>query len=210
MNNEDRYEEIINETFDKVRRLGRVKGGEYAAAGDRLDNFRRNAAECGISMETCWKVYAGKHWDAISTYVRDMQNGVLRERSEPIAGRVDDLIVYLILFKLMFEERFPQPDYGMKATDTGSDTPMAAMQEAPVPTEAEGSSYVEEASNWVTEVAERLFGSPSAYDAAADVNARDDRIRACGCRGCRQAVNVASAFNVRPSVAKDTLLMLGV
>jgi hypothetical protein len=56
-------------------------------------------------METVWAVYAGKHWDAIQQFIKDQRNGKERERLEPIEGRVDDLLVYLLLFKAMLQER---------------------------------------------------------------------------------------------------------
>lgn len=99
------WDKLLKETIDAIYLLSTMKGGEYAAEGDRLDNFRRNGADCGVPMEVCWRIYAGKHWDSISTYVRDMQSGKDRVRSESILGRADDLIVYLILFKAMCKER---------------------------------------------------------------------------------------------------------
>ena len=56
-------------------------------------------------METIWRVYAAKHWDAVGQYIRDLQSGKERLRDEPITGRIHDLIVYLLLFKAMVEER---------------------------------------------------------------------------------------------------------
>jgi hypothetical protein len=102
---DDKYIQLMNDTFARMQELGTLKGGEYAHGDDRLDNFRRNAADCGVTMETCWRVYAGKHWDAISTYVRDIQVGHKRVVLETIDGRIDDLLVYLILLKCMVVER---------------------------------------------------------------------------------------------------------
>ncbi len=99
------YNAILQATFKRAQELSTLKGGEYAAETDRLDNFRRNGVDCGLPMETVWRVYAGKHWDAITTYVRDLQQGKTRERLESLEGRADDLIVYLILFKCMLVER---------------------------------------------------------------------------------------------------------
>lgn len=102
---QEAWEELLAETVARINELSTIKGGEYAAEGDRLDNFRRNGADCGVPMEVCWRIYAGKHWDSITTYVRDLQSGKDRFRSESILGRADDLIVYLILFKAMCKER---------------------------------------------------------------------------------------------------------
>jgi hypothetical protein len=97
--------ELLGETFAEIRKLGERKGGEYAGDGDRLANFRRNALALGVSMEMVWAVYAAKHWDAIQQFVKDTQAGKTRVRSEPIEGRVDDLLTYLLLFKAILKER---------------------------------------------------------------------------------------------------------
>lgn len=100
-----RYNELVEKTFKKVVELGQLKGGEYAGDTDRLANFRRNAERFGVTSELIWGVYAGKHWDSISQFVNDTQNLRKRNRLEGLAGRADDLIVYLLLFKAMVEER---------------------------------------------------------------------------------------------------------
>ena len=99
------WDALLARSVDSIRALAETKGSEYAHGDDRLDNFRRAGAELGLPMEIVWRIYAGKHWDAITTYIRDIQNGTLRMRSEPIEGRIDDLIVYLLLLKAMVEEK---------------------------------------------------------------------------------------------------------
>jgi hypothetical protein len=96
---------IIKETFDNILHLRRIKEAEYSEEGDALSNFRRNGEGMGMPMEVVWRVYAGKHWDALSQHVRDVGNGTRRVLSEPIEERIDDLIVYLCLFKAMLRER---------------------------------------------------------------------------------------------------------
>ena len=105
MYSHERYAQLIDETTQKITTLSKLKGGEYAGDQDRLANFRRNAAALGVPMETVWAVYAAKHWDAVQQFVIDINSGKTRERLEPISGRVDDLLVYLILFKAILEER---------------------------------------------------------------------------------------------------------
>jgi hypothetical protein len=99
------YDKLLENTVKEMVKLGALKGGEYARGADRLDNFRRNGADCDLPMEVIWRVYAGKHWDAITQYVRDIKNGAHRDRLETISGRIDDLLVYLVLFKCMVVER---------------------------------------------------------------------------------------------------------
>jgi hypothetical protein len=96
---------IVKDTFDNILRLRKVKAAEYSEDSDTLSNFRRNGEDLGLPMEVVWRVYAGKHWDALSQYVRDVGNGTRRVLSEPIGERIDDLIVYLCLFKAMLRER---------------------------------------------------------------------------------------------------------
>ena len=103
----ERFREQANEAFTNLLKLAKEKGEEYSSEADRLDNFRRNGKDNDVPMEVCWRIYAGKHWDAIGQYIRDLKNGKDRTRSEPLVGRVDDLILYLILFRCMLDERTP-------------------------------------------------------------------------------------------------------
>lgn len=98
---------LFESTIKEIRKLAVLKGGEYAPGADRLANFKSNAEALGLKPEAVWAVYAGKHWDAIRTYVRDVVEGKTRERLEPIEGRFHDLIVYLLLGLALVGE----PDY---------------------------------------------------------------------------------------------------
>ena len=100
-----RWHQLIQSQVERINKLAEQKGGEYAGDVDRLANFRRNGERLGVPMELVWAVYAGKHWDAVQQYVQDMVSKKERTRAEPISGRVDDLIVYLILFQAILEER---------------------------------------------------------------------------------------------------------
>lgn len=113
----ERYNEIIAQSLQQIQKLGTLKGGEYAGDVDRLANFRRNATALGVNMETVWAVYAAKHWDALMQFIQDKQKGKTRERLEPIDGRVDDLLVYLILFKCMLDEARDPQNIRMKHED---------------------------------------------------------------------------------------------
>lgn len=99
------YQGVVQETIDEVYRLGKLKGGEYAGDEDRLANFRRNGQTLRLPMEVIWAVYYGKHHDAVMQWINDIVAGKERERAEPIEGRIDDMIVYLILLKCMARER---------------------------------------------------------------------------------------------------------
>lgn len=100
-----RFNTLIENTVAEIRKLSELKGGEYAGDSDRLANFRRNGAALGLPMESIWAVYYNKHHDAVMQYVKDIGIHTTRPRLESISGRVDDMIVYLLLFKAMVDER---------------------------------------------------------------------------------------------------------
>lgn len=59
----------------------------------------------GLTKEQVLMVYATKHWDALQTYVREQASGgPQRALSEPISGRVHDMLVYMLLLLAMLQE----------------------------------------------------------------------------------------------------------
>lgn len=98
------YNEMVEDTFKEIIKLGKLKGAEYAGDSDRLLNFRRNADAAGTTKELVWRIYVSKHWDAIMQYEQDLRSGKTRDRLESLEGRVDDIIVYMLLFKAMLRE----------------------------------------------------------------------------------------------------------
>lgn len=105
MTDQNTYDKLVAETWETITELGKKKGGEYSGDHDRLANFKRNGERLNLPMEVIWAVYFMKHIDAIMQYVQDLHTSKHRERTEPISGRVDDAIVYLLLFKAMLIER---------------------------------------------------------------------------------------------------------
>lgn len=96
---------IIEETWQAVRKLRSTKATEYSTEHDALDNFKRCVAQGGGTIEHVLMIFAMKHWNSIVDYIKDIDAGKTRERTETIDGRINDLIVYLCLFKGMIEER---------------------------------------------------------------------------------------------------------
>lgn len=109
---QERWEQLLDETIKNIRSLAVLKGGEYAGDTDRLANFRRNARDMELTAEQVWRVYAGKHWDALNQWIKDRAAGQQRPRSESLLGRADDLIVYSILLKAMILEAEEEPGSG--------------------------------------------------------------------------------------------------
>lgn len=101
--NRDQLRQIINNTLTQINKLNDTKGREYAGDDDALANFHNRAEQMGITPMQVWGIFYGKHSDAIYAYIR---NG--KVLSEPIEGRIDDAILYLILLKgLVLEHEHP-------------------------------------------------------------------------------------------------------
>lgn len=96
---------LVNQTFAEINRLLIVKGGEYANAEDRLANFRRGAALTGCTPLQVLFIYMSKHYDAVASFVQTSAKGEARPSSEPIEGRLDDLINYCLLAKALIREQ---------------------------------------------------------------------------------------------------------
>lgn len=95
---------LVNQTFAEINRLLVVKGGEYANAEDRLANFKRGAGLTGCTPLQVLFIYMSKHYDAVASFVQTSAKGKARPSSEPIEGRLDDLINYCLLAKGLIRE----------------------------------------------------------------------------------------------------------
>ena len=96
------YEDIddfLEDCLDTMKK----KGHDYRQGNDDdvLHNFRTVAESVGIGMEKVWFTYFYKHYSALATFIKE--GG--QSESEPIEGRVKDLIVYLLLFSRMLNEK---------------------------------------------------------------------------------------------------------
>ena len=95
------FEAVLSDTHDRLLTLTRTKGIEYAGSSDQLANFRRLGERLGMPAEAILFVYLSKHMDSITTYIRGLTEGLPPSLSEPIDGRIDDAILYLILLRAL-------------------------------------------------------------------------------------------------------------
>ena len=103
--NKNQFRLLLDATYKNLVNLTNSKGEEYSHDTDQLANFKRQAAELGVSPLMVLAVYLNKHLDAVKSFIK---NG--REFSEPIEGRIDDAILYLILLKALISDlRSQQP-----------------------------------------------------------------------------------------------------
>ena len=99
------FDALLASTFNELSTLTKTKGQEYANSSDQLANFHRLASMLGLAPSVILLVYLQKHLDSIFQYVKSISSGVTPIESEPIQGRIDDAILYLILLKALLSEQ---------------------------------------------------------------------------------------------------------
>jgi hypothetical protein len=97
--NRREFTDLMERHFGDIAEINATKGKDYASEADALDNFKRHAATLGLSPVQVWAVYTSKHWDAVMTFCRE---GAVH--SEPIEGRIHDVILYCFLLLALIEE----------------------------------------------------------------------------------------------------------
>jgi hypothetical protein len=100
MSNKELYE-LMKATFSKCEEIARAKGADYTVGSqDALANFKGVGLDMDIPPQVaCW-IFMNKHYKAITNYVKSRG----KSQSEPIDGRIDDLINYLVLLKGLIKE----------------------------------------------------------------------------------------------------------
>ena len=93
--------QLVQQAEERKLFLRIKKGEEYCRGSkDVLENFKRVAHGCGLTPMQAWFVYAHKHFDSIANYVRTGKT----VSNETIISRIDDLEVYLNLFRGLVHE----------------------------------------------------------------------------------------------------------
>ena len=94
------FDKLLEKMIAEEKAIGLAKGKEYTKGKDRLDNFKRLAKELDISpLKVLW-IYASKHINSITSFIK-----IGKTLSEPIEGRIMDLRVYLSLLRGMIEDK---------------------------------------------------------------------------------------------------------
>jgi hypothetical protein len=97
------YQEVADfftQSFEHIMKLRQAGQKEYAHdAGNAFANFERAADDLGIDRKMILWVFAMKHRDGIASFLK----GHTSQR-EDVTGRIQDLIVYLLLLWAMIEE----------------------------------------------------------------------------------------------------------
>jgi len=86
--------------FKECIEMFKRKNASYAGKDAGLANFNRGAKLTGIDRKKVWFIYFSKHYDSIASYIR----GEYADSTEPIEGRIKDLINYLGILCCMIRE----------------------------------------------------------------------------------------------------------
>lgn len=100
MKSEELYDLIEKEMLPQCFAIMKSKGEAYSGTEDKLGNFKRVGKFLNLTPEQVWAVYFHKHLDALSAFLR----GEYKD-SEPIKGRIQDLINYLFLLSGILKEQ---------------------------------------------------------------------------------------------------------
>lgn len=96
----DDMAKVMEAIFRECQDLRNAGQKEYAhEETNAFGNFERIGKELGLRREQILFVYARKHWDGIIAHVTGHKS-----QREDVRGRINDLIVYLCLFRGMVEE----------------------------------------------------------------------------------------------------------
>lgn len=99
-----RKNEIFQEIFDSCLELQFGKAKDYASDVDALSNFKSQDAEAlGLTPYQKWGVYFAKQSMSILGAIGKNPKQP-STTSEPIEERINDAIIYLVLFKCLLED----------------------------------------------------------------------------------------------------------
>ena len=96
----EQLEKSAFEIITLAEEIRKAKNKDYAGQYDVLGGFRGPAMEsANLTQFDVWWVYARKHWGAITKYINRGYTD-----SEPIVGRIADLINYLVFLDAMIKD----------------------------------------------------------------------------------------------------------
>lgn len=101
--NLQRRHEITEALFQECLDIAKTKGKDYSGNEDCLDNFKRAAKNLGMTPFQIWAVYFSKHIDSVMNAIK-YHPEYPQVESEPLRGRIKDIIVYSVLLECLMED----------------------------------------------------------------------------------------------------------
>jgi hypothetical protein len=100
---QDQYQKCRADLNALCDGIGKAKGQDYAKELDVLSSFKECAALSGMSKYQAWLVYVAKHFSAVTNAITRNPNAP-EVKSEPLQGRLADLVNYAHLLNAMLVE----------------------------------------------------------------------------------------------------------
>lgn len=93
------FQTLLTRTLETCLQINATKGTEYTRGSvDAGSNFYRLGMALNQPPEVILWVYVQKHLDSILNYITNIQEyGTKQKLSEPIEGRIHDVIMYMCL-----------------------------------------------------------------------------------------------------------------
>ena len=112
--NVDRFYEVRAAFNEECERLLGSKGHAYTRGTvDKHSNFRRTGDAIGLTPAQVLYIFMHKHWDAVTTWLKDGADPSGNVGGESIRGRLADLRNYVdLLYTLSVEEGECDPEDG--------------------------------------------------------------------------------------------------
>lgn len=100
MMTQEQMSKIMDQVFEECRGLRAAGQLEYAHKDqDAFANFERTGNDLNLPRETILWIFAMKHRDGIAAYLKGHKS-----QREDVRGRINDLIVYLVLLRGMIDD----------------------------------------------------------------------------------------------------------
>ena len=99
----DERSKLIHELFAECLEISEAKGKDYSGTEDALANFKRGAERLGMTPFQVWAVYFSKHIDSVMNSIK-VNPKYPQVESEPIRGRIIDIIVYATCLEALMQD----------------------------------------------------------------------------------------------------------
>jgi hypothetical protein len=104
---EERFDQIISETLDKIKETLIVKGKEYRRNNNVFHNFDEGSKRSGLIREKVLDGFLLKHEISIADMTNDLAEGKL-PKIETVEEKFGDNLIYLLIKKASIIDKIEQ------------------------------------------------------------------------------------------------------
>jgi hypothetical protein len=104
---EERFDQIISETLDKIKETLIIKGKEYRRNNNVFHNFDEGSKRSGLIREKVLDGFLLKHEISIADMTNDLVEGKL-PKIETVEEKFGDNLIYLLIKKASIIDKIEQ------------------------------------------------------------------------------------------------------